>query len=238
MKKNHIALLLWASCFSVSGQSTDTIGVKDFDKIREIEAFHHRNLMYKVIKGKPGINAFVELSAKEINGNLIFTRSTTLAASEFIDSIVVDPNTLLTKQVILKNAGRDSLQVFDFTEKSLVKLSKNFDPSFSKETQVPENTFCSLIVNELFKKMALKEKKTYVIRNYNPYSNRTDYQKLSVVGKETIAIVGGGQIDAWKLESIQGQFIYRIWLEVKTNELIKQVSIFPNGAEYWESRIY
>lgn len=239
MIRQIAGLLLFITGFlNASAQVTDTIEVNDINKARKIEAFSHRNLMYKIIKGKSSVNALVEVNAKEIDGNLIFVRSTKLPSGEVIDSIIVDAQTLQTKQIVLKNSKRDSLQIFDFTAKDVVKLTKNFDASYSKETPIPDNTFCALLVNEMFRKINVKENTSYVIRNYNPYSNKTDYQKLTTVGKENIEVIGGLKIEAWKLELTQGKFIYRIWLETKTNELIKQVSIFPNGIEYWESRIY
>lgn len=238
MKKLAVLILAIAGISSVSAQVIDTIEVNDINKSKKIEAFSSRNLMYKIVKGKSSINALVELSAKEIDGNLIYVRSTKLPSGEVIDSIIVDAQTLQTKQIVLKNGKRDSLQVFDFSASNIVKLSKNFDASFVKETQISDNTFCALLVNELFKKISVKENTTYVIKNYNPYSNKIDYQKLTTLGKEKIELIGRVKIDAWKLELTQGKFIYRIWLEAKTNELIKQVSIFPNGVEYWESRVY
>lgn len=238
MKKLAVLILAIVGVSNVSAQVIDTIEVNDINKSRKIDAFNSRNLMYKIVKGKSSINALVELSVKEIDGNLIYVRSTKLPSGEVIDSIIVDAQTLQTKQIVLKNGKRDSLQIFDFSTKNIVKLSKNFDTSFIKETQISDNTFCALLVNELFKKISVKENTTYVIKNYNPYSNKTDYQKLTTLGKEKIELIGGVKIDAWKLELTQGKFIYRIWLETKTNELIKQVSIFPNGVEYWESRVY
>lgn len=238
MKPLITLIFLIVGILNVSAQTIDTIDVNDINKTKKIEPFGHRNLMYKVINGKASLNALVELSAFYKNDYLVFTKSTKLGALEMIDSVLVEPTTMETKYITLKNGRRDSLQLFDFGTKNKVLLGKTFDPTFFKEVKLDENTFCSLIITELFKKISIKEKTTYVIKNYNPYSNRVDYQKLTVVGKETLDVIGGKKLEVWKLELIQGKFIYRVWLDVESHELIKQVSIFPNGAEYWESRVY
>lgn len=238
MKPLITLIFLIVGILNVSAQTVDTIDINDINKTKKIEPFSHRNLMYKIIDGKASLNALVELNAFYKNEYLVFTKSTKLGALEMIDSVLVEPTTMETKYITLKNGRRDSLQLFDFGTKNKVLLGKSFDPTFFKETKLEENTFCSLVITELFKKITIKEKTTYVIKNYNPYSNRVDYQKLTVVGKETLDVIGGKKLEAWKLELIQGKFIYRVWLDVENHELIKQVSIFPNGVEYWESRVY
>jgi hypothetical protein len=161
-----------------------------------------------------------------------------LSSGEFIDSVLVDAATLETKYVALKNGKRDSLQHFDFGKNKKLVMGKSFDPDFRKEMDIPDNTFCSLIINDVFKKINIIDKTRYVIRNYNPYSGKIDFQQLTVVGKETIEGIGACAVEAWKMELVQGKFVYRIWIDVSSGEPIKQVSIFPNGAEYWESRIW
>lgn len=234
----HILLIALAVIYAnyAQAQSTDTIELSDLVASKAIKPFSHQSFMYVKFKGKTRMNGYVEYSAVPVMGDLAFVKHTVLLSGEFIDSVLVDAATLETKYVALKNGRRDSVQSFDFRQKKLV-MGKSFDPNFKKEIDVPDNTFCALIINELFKKISIKDKTRYVIRNYNPYSGKIDFQELTVVGTEKIDAVGDCGTEAWKMELVQGKFVHRIWVDVISGEPIKQVSIFPNGAEYWESRI-
>lgn len=227
-------------CPKYSAQTVDTVDTNDFIQTKVIKSCHNRYLMYKVFNGKSSVNALVEMNITASNGNVIFKRSTKLSNMELIDSVTVDSKSMLTKQVVLFNSKRDSLQFYNATSDRVLKHTKNYDGTFTKEKELEQNTFCALIINELFKKINIEPNTSYVFRNFNPYMGtmKTDYQQLTVVGKEQLEVVGKNKLEAWKLELIQGKFIYRIWLETTTNELIKQVSIYPNEMEFWESRVY
>lgn len=84
---------------------------------------------------------------------------------------------------------------------------------------------------EMFRTLPLKKNYRVVIPFYHPGSKSAfQFTLYEVIGEESISLTGNLKIDCWKLKFHSNPSAI-LWLDKKTQQLVKQVFEFPNGMK-------
>ena len=146
-------------------------------------------------------------------------------ATSYVDAMNFRPYRVLRKV-------KDSVEAFIFQENKVLAqpdVARNRVAGFSRTADF--NLFNFETDTEMFRTLPLKKNYKVMIPFYHPGSKASfQYTLYEVVGEESISVAGSVKMDCWKLKFHSNPSAL-LWLDKKTQQVIKQVFEFPNGMK-------
>lgn len=84
----------------------------------------------------------------------------------------------------------------------------------------------------IYSMLPYKENRTFVINYYDPGFGKPEEVPYTVSGSDLLTDRGGGKIECWILQHVDGNGTERYWISKKTREVLKEEDHFKNGYRF------